>query len=242
MREVKPYRDSAAGKKEQIAAMFNSIAPKYDFLNHTLSFGIDKLWRRKAIRLISGSSPESILDVATGTGDFAVAALKTGARKITGIDISREMIGVGQEKIRKLRLEDKITLMTGDSEEINFPDQSFDAATVAFGVRNFENLSRGLDELFRVLKQGGTLCVLEFSNPRNPVVRFGYRFYSKNLMPWFGRIISGDNSAYTYLPESVEEFPDGEKFITFMRESGFAQITEYRLTFGIATIYIGKKC
>jgi demethylmenaquinone methyltransferase/2-methoxy-6-polyprenyl-1,4-benzoquinol methylase len=241
MREVKPYRDSTAGKKEQIAAMFNSIAPKYDFLNHTLSFGIDKIWRRKAIRLISGCSPETILDVATGTGDFAIAALKTGARKITGIDISSEMVAVGQEKIRKMELEERINLMTGDSEDIHFPDQSFDVATVAFGVRNFENLSRGLDELFRVLKQGGSLCVLEFSNPRNPIVRFGYRFYSKNLMPWFGRLISGDKSAYTYLPESVEEFPDGEKFITFMRESGFVQITEFRLTFGIASIYIGKK-
>lgn len=241
MREVKPYRDSTAGKKEQIAAMFNSIAPKYDFLNHTLSFGIDKIWRRKAIRLISGCSPETILDVATGTGDFAIAAMKTGARKITGIDISSEMVAVGQEKIRKMELEERIILMTGDSEDIHFPDQSFDVATVAFGVRNFENLSRGLDELFRVLKQGGSLCVLEFSNPRNPIVRFGYRFYSKNLMPWFGRLISGDKSAYTYLPESVEEFPDGEKFITFMRESGFVQITEFRLTFGIASIYIGKK-
>jgi demethylmenaquinone methyltransferase/2-methoxy-6-polyprenyl-1,4-benzoquinol methylase len=241
MREVKPYRDSTAGKKEQIAAMFNSIAPKYDFLNHTLSFGIDKIWRRKAIRLISGCSPETILDVATGTGDFAIAAMKTGARKITGIDISSEMVAVGQEKIRKMELEERISLMTGDSEDIHFPDQSFDVATVAFGVRNFENLSRGLDELFRVLKQGGSLCVLEFSNPRNPIVRFGYRFYSKNLMPWFGRLISGDKSAYTYLPESVEEFPDGEKFITFMRESGFVQITEFRLTFGIASIYIGKK-
>lgn len=241
MREVKPYRDSTAGKKEQIAAMFNSIAPKYDFLNHTLSFGIDKIWRRKAIRLISGCSPETILDVATGTGDFAIAAMKTGARKITGIDISSEMVAVGQEKIRKMELEERINLMTGDSEDIHFPDQSFDVATVAFGVRNFENLSRGLDELFRVLKQGGSLCVLEFSNPRNPIVRFGYRFYSKNLMPWFGRLISGDKSAYTYLPESVEEFPDGEKFITFMRESGFVQITEFRLTFGIASIYIGKK-
>jgi demethylmenaquinone methyltransferase/2-methoxy-6-polyprenyl-1,4-benzoquinol methylase len=221
--------------------MFNSIAPKYDFLNHTLSFGIDKIWRRKAIRLISGCSPETILDVATGTGDFAIAAMKTGARKITGIDISSEMVAVGQEKIRKMELEERISLMTGDSEDIHFPDQSFDVATVAFGVRNFENLSRGLDELFRVLKQGGSLCVLEFSNPRNPIVRFGYRFYSKNLMPWFGRLISGDKSAYTYLPESVEEFPDGEKFITFMRESGFVQITEFRLTFGIASIYIGKK-
>jgi len=241
MSEVRPYRDSAAGKKEQVAMMFDHIAPKYDFLNHTLSFGIDKMWRRKAIRLIAGSSPETILDVATGTGDFAIAALKTGAKKITGIDISKEMVAFGQEKVRKLGLEEKISLTTGDSESIQFPDFTFDAATVAFGVRNFENLGRGLNELFRVLKKGGTLCVLEFSNPRQPVVRFVYRLYSKYLMPWIGRLISGDSSAYTYLPESVAEFPDGEKFITFMKNSGFVQIREYRRTFGIATIYIGKK-
>lgn len=241
MREVKPYRDSSAGKKEQVAAMFDNIAPKYDFLNHALSFGIDKMWRRKAIRLIAGFSPVTILDVATGTGDFAVAALKSGARKITGIDISKEMIAVGKEKIRKLGLEEKITLMTGDSEAIEFPDQSFDAATVAFGVRNFENLARGLSELHRVIKKDGTLCVLEFSNPRQPVVKFGYRIYSRYLMPWFGRLVSGDKSAYTYLPESVEEFPDGDKFITFMKDSGFSEVLEYRLTFGIATIYLGRK-
>ncbi len=241
MSEIKPYRDSSAGKKEQIATMFDRIAPKYDFLNHTLSFGIDKLWRKKAIRLISSNSPETILDVATGTGDFAIAALKSGAKKITGIDISKEMVAVGVEKVKELGLEDKIELMTGDSEAIQFPDKSFDAVTVAFGVRNFENLGRGLDELFRVLKQGGTLCVLEFSKPRNALVKFGYKFYSNNLMPWIGRMVSGDRSAYTYLPESVEGFPDGEKFITFMGQSGFVQIREYRLTFGIATIYIGKK-
>jgi demethylmenaquinone methyltransferase/2-methoxy-6-polyprenyl-1,4-benzoquinol methylase len=241
MSEIKPYRDSDAGKKQQIATMFDRIAPKYDFLNHTLSFGIDKIWRRKAIRLISGNSPETILDVATGTGDFAIAALKSGASKITGIDISKEMVAVGREKIRKLGLEGRIELLTGDSEAIKFSDNSFDAVTVAFGVRNFENLGHGLDELFRVLKPGGTLCVLEFSKPRQPLIKFGYKFYSRNLMPWIGRMISGDPSAYTYLPESVEGFPDGEKFITFMKESGFNQIREYRLTFGIATIYLGRK-
>jgi demethylmenaquinone methyltransferase/2-methoxy-6-polyprenyl-1,4-benzoquinol methylase len=241
MIEVKPYRDSPSGKKEQIAAMFDHIAPKYDFLNHTLSFGIDKMWRRKAVRLLSDSSPETILDVATGTGDFAIAALKSGAKKITGIDISREMVTLGQEKIRKLGLQEKITLMTGDSESIQFPDLTFDAATVGFGVRNFENLARGLDELFRVLRHGGTLCVLEFSMPRQPLIRFGYQLYAKNLMPWFGKLVSGDKSAYTYLPESVKEFPDGEKFITFMKKSGFIDVREYRRTFGIATIYIGKK-
>ncbi len=241
MSEIKPYRESSAGKKEQIATMFDHIAPKYDFLNHTLSFGIDKLWRRKAIRLISGYSPETILDVATGTGDFAIAALRSGARKVTGIDISKEMVAVGKEKVKKLGLEDRIELMAGDSESIQFPDQSFDAATVAFGVRNFEHLDSGLDELFRILKKGGTICILEFSKPRNKLVKFGYKCYSKWLMPAIGRLVSGDRSAYTYLPESVEKFPDGEKFITFMRESGFEQIQEYRLTFGIATIYLGKK-
>ncbi|MEI6274723.1 MAG: bifunctional demethylmenaquinone methyltransferase/2-methoxy-6-polyprenyl-1,4-benzoquinol methylase UbiE [Prolixibacteraceae bacterium] len=241
MSEVKPYRDSSAGKKEQVAEMFNSIAPKYDFLNHTLSFGIDKLWRRKAIRLISDKKPATILDVATGTGDFAIAALKSGARKVTGIDISKEMVAVGQGKIKKMGLSDRIELMTGDSEAIQFPDSTFDAATVAFGVRNFENLSKGLDELFRVLNPGGTICILEFSKPRQPIVRFGYQIYSRYLMPWIGRLVSGDKSAYTYLPESVMEFPDGDKFIIFMQESGFVQIQEYRLTFGIATIYTGVK-
>jgi len=241
MSEIKPYRDSTAAKKEQIATMFDHIAPKYDFLNHTLSLGIDKLWRRKAIRLISGYSPATILDVATGTGDFAIAALKSGAVKVTGIDISKEMVAVGKEKVRKLGLEDRIELMAGDSESIQFPDQSFDAATVAFGVRNFEHLDRGLNELFRVLKKGGTVCILEFSKPRNKLVKFGYKLYSKWLMPTIGRFVSGDRSAYTYLPESVEGFPDGEKFITFMRKSGFEQIREYRLTFGIATIYLGIK-
>jgi demethylmenaquinone methyltransferase/2-methoxy-6-polyprenyl-1,4-benzoquinol methylase len=151
------------------------------------------------------------------------------------------MVAIGKDKVSKLGLEDKIVLMTGDSEAIQFPDQSFDAATVAFGVRNFENLACGLGELFRVLKKGGVLCVLEFSKPRNPLVRLGYKFYSKSLMPWLGKKISGDSSAYTYLPESVQKFPDGENFITFMRQSGFEKIREYRLTFGIATIYLGLK-
>ena len=241
MNEIKPYRDSLTGKKEQIADMFDHIAPKYDFLNHTLSFGIDKMWRRKAIRLISAFKPESILDVATGTGDFAIAALRSGADKITGIDISKEMVAVGQEKIRKLGLEEKIELSMGDSEAIEFPDETFDVATVAFGVRNFENLRLGLDQLFRVLKKGGALCILEFSKPRQPFVRFMYGIYSRFIMPRVGQMVSGNKSAYTYLPESVEEFPDGEKFISFMQESGFSQIREYRLTFGIATIYIGRK-
>lgn len=241
MREVKPSNSSPAGKKEQVAEMFNSIAPKYDFLNHTLSFGIDRYWRKKAIRLLAKCSPATILDVATGTGDFAIAALKSGAAKVTGIDISSEMVAVGVEKVRRLGLEDKISLSTGDSESIGFPDLTFDAATVAFGVRNFENLPRGIAELFRVLKPGGTLCVLEFSKPVNPVVRSMYRFYSWKLLPLVGRLVSGSRNAYTYLPESVEEFPDGENFMQFMRNAGFENVREYRMTFGVATIYMGRK-
>ena len=238
---VLPYKEDSSAKKKQVARMFDNISSRYDFLNHFLSLGIERVWRRKAIDLLQELKPTTILDVATGTGDFAIAALKSGAKKITGIDISKEMVAVGREKVKKLGLEEKIELLSGDSEAIQFPDLTFDAATVAFGVRNFEHLDKGLRELFRVLKHGGLLCVLEFSKPRNKLVKFGYRFYSRTLMPRIGSMISGDDSAYTYLPESVEEFPDGEKFITFMKESGFGQIREYRLTFGIATIYIGKK-
>ncbi|MCE1199466.1 MAG: bifunctional demethylmenaquinone methyltransferase/2-methoxy-6-polyprenyl-1,4-benzoquinol methylase UbiE [Marinilabiliales bacterium] len=241
MSEIKPYRDSDAGKKEQIASMFNSIAPKYDLLNHTLSFGIDHSWRKKAIRLIAGRKPALLLDVATGTGDFAIAALRSGAQKIIGIDISTEMIAVGKEKIRKLELQERIELKQGDSESIDFPADHFDCATVAFGVRNFENLGKGLSELHRVLKPGGSLCVLEFSKPRNPVVKWAYGFYSRYILPRLGRMVSGDKAAYTYLPESVEGFPDGKDFIAFMSGAGFVEIKEYRLTFGVATIYIGIK-
>ena len=241
MKEVKPYSDSDLAKKKQVEQMFNTIAPKYDFLNHLLSFGIDKRWRSKAIRMISKYKPVSILDVATGTGDFAIAALKTGATRITGVDLSQEMVAVGQKKIEKLGLQGKIKLEVGDSESLKYEDSKFDLVTVAFGVRNFENLQRGLDEIYRVLKPGGTLCVLEFSNPRNPVVKFFYNLYSKHLMPFLGGLFAGDRSAYTYLPESVLEFPDGQRFLTILKQSGFAGTEEKRLTFGVATIYTGKK-
>jgi demethylmenaquinone methyltransferase / 2-methoxy-6-polyprenyl-1,4-benzoquinol methylase len=238
---VKPYGDSDKGKKEQVAEMFNNIAPKYDFLNHFLSFGIDKMWRRQAVRLIKPFSPVEILDVATGTGDLAIAALKTGAKRITGIDISEEMLAVGRNKIKTLGLDHQIILKKGDSEQLEFTDASFDAVTVAFGVRNFENLGKGLSEIYRVLKPGGALCVLEFSKPRIFPVKQLYNFYSNWILPLFGRLISKDNSAYRYLPESVAEFPDGDKFIGCLVKAGFKGSKEYRQTFGVATIYLGLK-
>ena len=241
MSVITPYSNSVKGKKEQVAEMFDNIAPKYDFLNHFLSFGIDKAWRRKAIRLLMKKRPENILDVATGTGDFAIEALKTGASEIVGVDISEEMLAVGRAKVRDLGIGNRITLQKGDSEELTFPDCSFEAVTVAFGVRNFENLSKGIDELHRVLKPGGVVCILEFSKPaRFPVKQF-YGFYSFYILPFFGRLFSKDNSAYRYLPESVEGFPDGEEFLSVLIKSGFSQTLQYRLTFGVATIYIGTK-
>jgi demethylmenaquinone methyltransferase/2-methoxy-6-polyprenyl-1,4-benzoquinol methylase len=241
MAVIKPYSESPKGKKEQVAEMFDNIAPKYDFLNHFLSFGIDKVWRRKAIRLLMSHSPSYILDVATGTGDFAIASLKTGAQKVIGVDISEEMLAVGRRKVEALGIGHLVTLQKGDSEALGFSDNTFDAVTVAFGVRNFENLSKGIDELFRVLKPGGIVCILEFSKPRNFPVKQLYSIYSFYILPFFGRLFSKDRSAYRYLPESVERFADGEDFLTILTDSGFIQTKQYRQTFGVATIYIGIK-
>jgi demethylmenaquinone methyltransferase/2-methoxy-6-polyprenyl-1,4-benzoquinol methylase len=241
MTEIKPYSNSSKGKKEQVAEMFDNIAPRYDFLNHFLSFGIDKIWRRKAIRLLMKYSPSAILDVATGTGDFAIESLKTGAQKVIGVDISEEMLAVGRVKIAALGLGHRIILQQGDSEALCFSDNSFDAVTVAFGVRNYENLSKGIDELHRVLKPGGIVCILEFSKPRNLPVKLVYNFYSFYILPFFGRLFSKDKSAYRYLPESVENFSDGKDFLAVLIKSGFNQTKEYRQTFGVATIYTGLK-
>ena len=241
MSVITPYSHSEKGKKEQVAEMFNNIAPKYDFLNHFLSFGIDKGWRRKAIKLLMKYAPAKILDVATGTGDFAIESLKTGATEIIGVDISEEMLAVGRKKIKSLGYDTRISLQLGDSEALDFKDQYFDAVTVAFGVRNFENLSAGIGELFRVLKPGGVLCILEFSRPRRFPVKQLYGFYSFYILPFVGRLFSKDNSAYRYLPESVEGFPDGEEFLSVLKKSGFKLTKQYRQTFGVATIYTGKK-
>ena len=238
---VVPYKDQSGDKKSQVAQMFNNIAGKYDFLNHFLSAGIDIIWRRKAISLLQASKPKLMLDVATGTGDFAIEALRLHPDKIIGVDISEGMLAVGREKMIKKGLAGKIELQYGDSENLPFPDNTFDAITVAFGVRNFENLEKGLAEMHRVLKPGGTAVVLEFSNPRSFPMKQLYHFYSSNILPMIGKIVSKDNAAYTYLPESVQAFPDGEAFLNIYQKVGFKSTKWHSLTFGISSIYTGKK-
>jgi len=238
---ITPYIDSKATKKEQVAAMFDNIAGNYDFLNHFLSMGIDIRWRKKAIRLLKPYHPKYILDVATGTGDLAIAALSLNPDKVVGIDISEKMIEIGKEKIKKKKLTDKIQLLPGDSEKLIFIDNSFDAVTVAFGVRNFENLEKGLKDIYRVLKPGGVAVILEFSMPvKSPVKQF-YNFYFKFILPVIGRMISKDYAAYSYLPDSVMAFPQGEAFTKILQSIGFNTTKHVSLTFGIASIYIAEK-
>jgi demethylmenaquinone methyltransferase / 2-methoxy-6-polyprenyl-1,4-benzoquinol methylase len=241
MKPVTPYKDSNSGKKEQVATMFNNIAPKYDFLNQLLSLGIHKGWRKKAIRMLKAEKPETILDIATGTGDFAIEAIKLNPRKIVGVDISEGMLKIGIEKIKKLKLENLITLQEGDSENLNFPDNSFDAVTVGFGVRNFENLDKGIADIYRVLNKNGTLIVLEFSKPRAFPVKQLYKIYSQFITPTIGTLFSKDKSAYSYLPESVNAFPDGEDFLNVLKRAGFKEAKDTKVAFGIASIYFAKK-
>jgi demethylmenaquinone methyltransferase/2-methoxy-6-polyprenyl-1,4-benzoquinol methylase len=241
-KKIIPYKDSKQGKKEQVAQMFDNIAHKYDFLNHFLSLNIDKIWRKKAIKMLKEYKPQNILDVATGTGDLAINLNKhLKPEKITGIDISVGMLKIGKEKIEKLGLSQKIELLEGDSEKINFPDNTFDAVTVAFGVRNFENLPEGLKEMNRVTKIGGTAVVLEFSKPETFPVKQLYTLYFKHILPSIGKLFSKDTSAYSYLPESVDNFPYGKRFISVFEQAGFSNIKHKKLTFGIAAIYKGEK-
>lgn len=239
---ITPYKDNNSGKKEQVAQMFNNIARRYDFLNHFLSLGIDKIWRRKAIKSLKGISENPvILDVASGTGDLAIAALRLNPQKVIGVDISQEMLNYGIEKIKKRNLQDIIELKKGDSENLEFSDQSFDGITVAFGVRNFENLNKGLSEMYRVLKPGGKLVVLEFSKPRVFPVKQIYNFYFKAILPTIGKLISKDSSAYTYLPESVSQFPEREEFLKKLKKVGFNNCTFKALSFGISSLYVANK-
>lgn len=238
---VVPYKDQNNNKKSQVAQMFDNIAGKYDFLNHFLSVGIDIIWRKKAVSLLKPQKPKLILDIATGTADFAIEALRINPDKITGVDISEGMLAVGREKLAKKGLADKIELQYGDSENLPFEDNTFDAITVAFGVRNFENLAKGLAEMNRVLKPGGTAVVLEFSKPRMFPMKQLYHFYFKNILPVVGKFVSKDNAAYTYLPESVQAFPDGQDFINIFEEVGFKNTKWHSLTFGISSIYTGRK-
>jgi demethylmenaquinone methyltransferase/2-methoxy-6-polyprenyl-1,4-benzoquinol methylase len=238
---VVPYKEQSISKKEQVAQMFNSISGRYDFLNHFLSLGIDKKWRKKAIKILAAANPKTILDVATGTGDFAIQALSINPDKIVGVDISEGMLAVGRKKILERGLSDKIELKSGDSENLPFPDNNFDAVTVGFGVRNFENLQKGLTEINRVMKPGAMLVVLEFSRPTRFPFKQGYNFYFKFVLPKIGRWVSRDKSAYTYLPESVEAFPDGDKFLNILHETGFKNTACKPLTFGVSSIYTAQK-
>jgi demethylmenaquinone methyltransferase/2-methoxy-6-polyprenyl-1,4-benzoquinol methylase len=238
---VVPYKNEEAAKKAQVAKMFNNISANYDFLNHFLSLGIDKLWRKRAIKILKPQSPKMILDVATGTGDFAFEAMTLNPQKVIGVDISTGMLEHGREKVRKRKLLGKIELKTGDSENLDFQQDIFDAVTVGFGVRNFENLEKGLTEILRVMKPGATLVVLEFSRPRTFPFKQLYNFYFKFVLPKIGRIVSKDQSAYTYLPQSVEAFPDGTEFENILKKVGYKNTTCEPLTFGVSTIYTGKK-
>ncbi|MEA3444475.1 MAG: bifunctional demethylmenaquinone methyltransferase/2-methoxy-6-polyprenyl-1,4-benzoquinol methylase UbiE [Bacteroidota bacterium] len=236
-----PYKNKTEGKKKQVASMFDSIAHRYDFLNHFLSAGIDKRWRKKGVKLLREKSPKLILDIATGTGDFAIEALSLRPEKVTGVDISAGMLRFGREKLKKKGLENKIELLEGDSENLQFEDNYFDAEIVAFGVRNFENLEKGLREMNRVLKKSGNVVILEFSKPRKFPIKQLYNLYFLKVLPMLGRFFSKDKSAYSYLPESVGEFPDGMSFISILEKCGFTNCREIRLTFGIASIYFCEK-
>ena len=238
---VLPYKNSEKGKKAQVTEMFNNISGSYDFLNHTLSIGIDKIWRKKVINILKKHRPSNILDIATGTADFAIQSVQLKPNKIIGIDISEGMLNIGKQKIIKKKLNHLIKLQVGDSENLNFEDNSFDAITTGFGVRNFENLDKGLAEMYRVLKPGGINAVLEFSMPRKFPVKQLYNFYFLKILPFLGRIISKDQAAYTYLPESVKAFPEGEHFLEHMKTAGFKNLKVKSLGMGIASIYTGEK-
>jgi demethylmenaquinone methyltransferase/2-methoxy-6-polyprenyl-1,4-benzoquinol methylase len=238
---VKPYGKEDRTKKEEVAEMFDKISVRYDFLNHFLSLGIDKLWRKKAVKLLREIKPKRILDLATGTGDFAIALLKLNPKEIVGMDISDGMLEVGRKKMRKHGFENIISMRNGDSEALPFDDNYFDALTVGFGVRNYENLEKGLAEMLRVVRKDGKLVILEFSKPKKFPVKQYYAFHSKYIIPFFGKRISKDEKAYAYLPESVAAFPEGREFELILEKIGYKDVRSKLLAGGIATIYTGIK-
>lgn len=239
---IKPYYQDGHSKANEVEQMFNAIAPKYDLLNHLLSMNIDKSWRRKAIRAIADLTPlNHILDVATGTGDLAILAHKMLGVPVTGTDLTEGMIEIGRQKVAKEGFQEMIELAKADSESLPFADNQFDAVTVAFGVRNYAHLDKGLAEMARVIRRGGRMVILEFSKPRHFPMKQLYMFYFKNILPLIGRFVSKDSRAYEYLPESVLAFPDGDEFERYLISAGVKPIKRISLTFGIATIYIAEK-
>lgn len=240
-KSVTPYKDSDLGKKEQVAQMFDTISGNYDGLNRVISFGIDVKWRKNVLKMVSDKNPEMILDIATGTGDLAILMTETKAKKIIGLDISAGMLEVGRKKIEQKNLSDRIEMVLGDSENIPYEDNTFDAITVAFGVRNFETLEKGLAEILRVLKPNGIFVILETSVPTKTPYKQGYKFYSKYILPLIGKLFSNDNSAYQYLSDSASVFPFGEALNNILRKIGFIEVKALPQTMGVATIYSASK-
>lgn len=238
---VVPYKDSKLGKKQQVRQMFDTISGRYDGLNRIITFGIDQIWRKRLVRLVGKSTPESILDVATGTGDLALALTRTGASRIVGLDLAPGMLEIGRKKVSDKKLNQRIEMVLGDSESLDFPDASFDAVTVAFGVRNFEDLEQGLSEIYRVLKPGGILAILETSVPQKQPLKAGYRVYCQYILPRMGKLFSGEASAYHYLSESAAAFPSGENFNNILGKIGFIGMKHRPQTFGVAAIYTATK-
>ena len=238
---VKPYGDSAKSKKEEVAEMFNNISAKYDFLNHFLSLGIDKLWRKKAVKLMKQVNPTRVLDMATGTGDFALESLVLKPTEIVGLDISEGMLDMGRQKMKKKGVDHIISMRLGDSEAIPYDDNYFDALTVGFGVRNFQNLEKGLSDMLRVIKPGGMAVILEFSKPKKFPIKQLFGFYSNHILPFIGKTVSKDARAYTYLPESVAAFPEGKDFENILLKLGYKDVKLTPVSGGIATIYTGRK-
>ena len=239
--KVKPYKNSDLSKKEQVTKMFDTISKEYDGLNRVISFGIDVKWRKKVVNIVAKQNPETILDIATGTGDLAINLTETSASKIIGLDISEGMLDVGRNKIAKKKLEHTIDMVVGDSENLPFKDNTFDAITVAFGVRNFENLDKGLSEILRVLKPKGIFVILETSVPTKSPFRQGYKFYTKSILPIIGKLFSKDKVAYSYLSESASVFPYGESLNNILQKIGFINAKALPQTFGVATIYTASK-
>ncbi|PZX92349.1 bifunctional demethylmenaquinone methyltransferase/2-methoxy-6-polyprenyl-1,4-benzoquinol methylase UbiE [Flavobacterium aquariorum] len=240
-KEITPYKDSSLSKKEQVAKMFDTISGNYDSLNRVISFGIDVKWRKKVLQLVTQTNPENVLDIATGTGDLAILMAQTKAKKIIGLDISAGMLEIGKSKIEERKLSQTIEMVLGDSENMPFEDHFFDAITVAFGVRNFEHLEKGLAEILRVLKPGGIFVILETSVPEKTPYKQGYNFYTKNILPLIGKLFSKDDVAYGYLSESAASFPFGEALNNILRKTGFINVKAMPQTFGVATIYSASK-
>jgi demethylmenaquinone methyltransferase / 2-methoxy-6-polyprenyl-1,4-benzoquinol methylase len=240
-KQVTPYKNSDLSKKEQITNMFDSISGNYDGLNRVISFGIDIKWRKKVLGLVAAKKPKTVLDIATGTGDLAILMSETSAERIVGLDLSPGMLEIGKSKIKNRNLDSKIEMIVGDSEKLPFEDNSFDAITVAFGIRNFETLEKGLSEILRVLKPNGIFVVLETSNPTKFPYKQGYFFHTKYILPIIGKLFSKDNVAYDYLSESASVFPFGEALNNIFRKIGFIDVKDMPQTFGVATIYTATK-